>query len=294
MRNRFYANCQSGLSLPLDLVPEANIAVSLSLRKLRTAYTGPCCKIKRSSDSTETDVYFDDYGNFSLNSLVGAGGVLSSWIGSSDGVITVWYGQNNTNDAVPGIGEIQIIDSGAIITQNSRPSLLFDGLSYLKIPDNASIDLNNEMTLSTMISFTTWSTPFIVRGILDKRVVTGTETGYEFYAAPDTLGTQWNADLAATYQLSSSIDLEILYSLTCTQKLTTSGTMYNSLASMGTGNLNNTGSSVNTADLLIGAHYAVASIYLDGFMSEFILLNSLASNPQRTFLTSSQINYYNL
>ena len=59
-------------SLLLDLFPNANVAVSV--RKLRTAYTGSCMKVRRSTDNATLDIGFS--GNYldtsSLLSFIGA------------------------------------------------------------------------------------------------------------------------------------------------------------------------------------------------------------------------------
>ena len=53
-------------ALPLD---NLSAAAAYSLRKLRTAYTGPAIRVRRSSDNAETDIGFTVAGNLDLNAL---------------------------------------------------------------------------------------------------------------------------------------------------------------------------------------------------------------------------------
>ncbi len=64
-----------------------------------STYSGPCIKIRRSSDSLTSDFYFDAIGNAGT-ALRATGTSFVSWIGSSDAFVTVWYDQSsNANHA---------------------------------------------------------------------------------------------------------------------------------------------------------------------------------------------------
>lgn len=67
--------------------------VLLSLSKENSSYAGPCFRIRRSSDSTQRDIGFN--GKFADAS------VFLSFVGSSNGFVTIWYDQSgNGNDAI--------------------------------------------------------------------------------------------------------------------------------------------------------------------------------------------------
>ena len=105
----------------LDLFP--NAAAAYSLRKLRSAYTGNCIRVRRSSDNTEQDIGFNVVGNLDTTSL-------TSFCGSSNGFVTTWYDQSgNSNNATQttASNQPQIVSSGSVILVNSLPSLQFDG-----------------------------------------------------------------------------------------------------------------------------------------------------------------------
>jgi hypothetical protein len=106
--------------LLLDLYPNATTAYSI--RKLRTAYTGNCIRVRRSSDNAEQNIGFvgNDLDTSSLLSFVGVG----------NGFVTTWYDQSgNANDGIQttAANQPQIVSAGSLLTQNTKPRLAFDG-----------------------------------------------------------------------------------------------------------------------------------------------------------------------
>jgi hypothetical protein len=74
-------------SLLLDHYPNARAAYSL--RKLRSDYTGPAIRVRRSSDDAEQDIGFDDSGMLDVSAL-------ESFTGSGNGFVVRWYSQVET------------------------------------------------------------------------------------------------------------------------------------------------------------------------------------------------------
>jgi len=104
----------------LDLYPGA--AVAFSLRKLLTTYTGNAIRVRRSSDNTEQDIGFDSSGNLNTSQLL-------SFCGSNNGFITIWYDQSGNGinaSQANALTQPQIVISGNIITQNSKPILRYN------------------------------------------------------------------------------------------------------------------------------------------------------------------------
>jgi hypothetical protein len=92
-------------------------AAAYSLRKLRTTYTGPAIRVRRSSDNTEQNIGFDVSGNLDTTSL-------SSFVGSGNGFVTTWYDQGgNGSDATQtnASSQPQIVLSGVLHTLNGKP-----------------------------------------------------------------------------------------------------------------------------------------------------------------------------
>ena len=105
----------------LDLYPSASAAYSL--RKLRSAYTGSAIRVRRSSDNTEQDIGFSGSGGLDISSL-------TSFCGSGNGFVTTWYDQSgNAQNATQttAANQPQIVSSGSVLTENSKPTLQFDG-----------------------------------------------------------------------------------------------------------------------------------------------------------------------
>lgn len=109
----------------LDLYP--NAAAAYSLRRLNRNYNGSAIRVRR-TDLTEQNIGFDANGNLdtaALLSFVGTGAL-------DNGFVTTWYDQSgNGNNLVQStaISQPKIVNAGSIITQNSKPSILFDGIN---------------------------------------------------------------------------------------------------------------------------------------------------------------------
>jgi len=104
--------------------------VIYSLRKLRYDYNGPAIRVRRDSDNSESDIYFDGWGRLdesALLSFVGTGG-------SNNGFITKIYEQvSGTIEAVQASASAQpkIVNAGEIYRVGRMPSIKFD-VSYLE------------------------------------------------------------------------------------------------------------------------------------------------------------------
>jgi hypothetical protein len=127
----------------LDLYP--NAAMAYSLRKLRAAYSGSAVRIRRSSDNTESNIGFLSNGNFNIAAAEAfciAGG------GSQNGFVTTWYDQSgNLKDWLQPTAakQPQIINAGASILVNGKPSILFDGV-------NDGFDAVNPLLINDILS----------------------------------------------------------------------------------------------------------------------------------------------
>jgi len=120
----------------LNLYPSA--AAAYSVRLLRTAYTGSAIRVRR-TDLTEQNIGFVN-GNLDTTALLAFTGT-----GALDnGFITTWYDQSgNGINAIQttALNQPQIVSSGAVILNNLKPSIQFDGV-------------NDNFLLSTTISTT--------------------------------------------------------------------------------------------------------------------------------------------
>lgn len=99
-------------------------AAAFSLRKLRSAYTGPCIKVRRSSDNLTQDIGFDQSGIIDTAALLAFTGTA---VGNA-GYIDTWYDQSPAaRHAVQPTTTAQptIVNAGSVITRNTRPIIAF-------------------------------------------------------------------------------------------------------------------------------------------------------------------------
>jgi hypothetical protein len=94
----------------------SNVAAAYSLRQLRSAYSGPAVRVRRSSDSTEQDIGFVA-GEFDSSAF-------SSFVGGGTGYVKTWYDQSgHARDAAQATtgSQPQIVLSAV----NSKPAIRF-------------------------------------------------------------------------------------------------------------------------------------------------------------------------
>lgn len=100
-------------------------SAAYSTRKLRTAYSGSAIRVRRSSDNTEQDI------GFSGNELDTS--ALTTFVGANDGFVVTWYDQSgNARDVTQATtaNQPQIVASGSVIVENTKPAIRFNGSSH--------------------------------------------------------------------------------------------------------------------------------------------------------------------
>ena len=108
-------------SLLLDVYGE-DVKIAYSVRKLRTAYSGNCMRVRNGS-SVELDIGFDSSGNLDESALL-------THCGSGDGFIVKWYDQSGNGgdlEQSTTANQPQIVSSGAVLKDNGKP--VITGLS---------------------------------------------------------------------------------------------------------------------------------------------------------------------
>jgi len=97
-------------------------AAAYSLRKLRTAYTGAAIRVRRSSDSVESDIGFTSTGALDETSL-------TTFIGANSGFVTTWYDQSGNTGRnaaqTTAASQPRIVNAGVIERRNGKPALRF-------------------------------------------------------------------------------------------------------------------------------------------------------------------------
>jgi hypothetical protein len=98
-------------------------AAAYSLRRLRSAYTGPAVRVRRASNNDELDIYFNRDGSLDT-------ATLEAFCAGTNGFVKVWFDQGQEgNDAeqTTTANQPQIVSSGSVVTENGQPALAFDG-----------------------------------------------------------------------------------------------------------------------------------------------------------------------
>jgi hypothetical protein len=136
------AAATSTFSFLLDEFPGA--AVAYSLRKLRTAYTGNCVRIRRSSDNAELDFGF-------VNNYVDTA-AISTFCGAGNGFVVTWYDQsgNNINNSVNTAAFPQIYFSGSFVFRS--------GKIYIQFSNTAQLLLSSGITRTPSQNYSFWIT----------------------------------------------------------------------------------------------------------------------------------------
>jgi len=145
-------------------------AVGYSLRRLRTAYSGNCVKVRRASDSTELDIGF-------VNNVLDTAS-LATFCSGTDGFVSVWYDQSVNGKDIANASAVQqpqIVASGSIIAKGGKPAIKNIGNGYLSI--------------ATAINLTDFACAFVYEELNNGKMTWGNGTSYYYrhQAASHTL-----------------------------------------------------------------------------------------------------------
>lgn len=197
-----------GNGLFLDLYPNARIAYSV--RKLRTAYSGFCMQIRRSSDNSTLNVGF-------VNNYVDTN-AITTFCGTGQGFVTIFYDQSgNGNNAIQNtaVSQPRIYNNGLNLV-NGLLSLFFDGTNdYLQFTTiNANVSWQNLMIDKRQsLSFPSISGSAVQGGLSPHFGYVRADNRWTF-----TVGNAVTTNYARTYTSSATT----FTSLNLTSKLTTS------------------------------------------------------------------------
>lgn len=150
-------------------------AGAFSIYKERTAYSGSCIRVRRSSDNSESDIGF--VGNYIDTSS------LLSFVGANDGFVTTFYDQSgNSRNLTQSTATFQpkIVSSGSLNTSGGIATIVFDGTNdYLR--NNALGSLYSGGNTVQMSSY--WVGDFTSTNLQDIYTLgySGTSTGLELW-----------------------------------------------------------------------------------------------------------------
>ena len=186
----------------LDAYPNAEAA--FSIRQLRKLYSGNCLKVRRSSDSAEQDIGFTSAGELNTTALL-------SFVGSGNGFITTWYDQSgNENNATQPTASYQpqIVSSGNIVVQNSKPTIQFARVNkYLLFSQNYTFQSIFSVFKFDSASFTDYN------GLI------GTNTMEELFGVENTKQFGTNNGITFSAYENNNLTTNRTFSSINTQKL---------------------------------------------------------------------------
>lgn len=105
---------------PLDEIAASSAAYGL--RRVRSAYTGPAIRVRRSSDNAEADIGFTSAGNLNIATLL-------AFCGISSGFVTTWHDQSGNGRHLvqtTAAAQPRIVNAGVVDLSGGLPAIICD------------------------------------------------------------------------------------------------------------------------------------------------------------------------
>jgi hypothetical protein len=250
-----------------------NAAAAYSLRGLKIAYTGNAIRVRRSSDNAEQDIGFIDNTNKDLDIAA-----LTSFCSGTNGFVTTWYDQSgNGRNATQttAANQPQIVSSGNIINENSKPCLDWDGTNRW---------LQTAVFSPTISQPLTYFITAQIDSIANNSLLDGISNGNGLFYRSST--SNMNYIFGATLTDSAMPNSQLLFSIIAN---TTSSEIYNNAVLQVSGNIGNA-----ALDGLIignlGSGFTAFNFQLRGSYQELIVYPSNQSTNRGAI--ESNINTY--
>ncbi|MDI6046967.1 hypothetical protein [Flavobacterium yafengii] len=266
----------------LGLTSATPAAGAYSLRKLSSSYVGSAIQVRRSTDNTTQNIGFDSNGNLDANSL-------TSFVGSGDGFLTIWYDQSGTgNNAIQNtlLNQPKIVTTRVIERSNGLPTVIFSGLQFLVV---TSTVFNNDLTGCLVYNASSLNTRsggagswFTMNGIFgSEQPGRTTDFAYGIYNNKFTAGNGPSDNSVAG---NTTVNDNAIRLHSWTRNRTTGQiNLYSNGTIEGTANLN-TGTFSAVTSVAIGANqtFSGGQVFYNGNVSELILFPTVLTNPRQT------------
>jgi hypothetical protein len=283
----------------LLLDPYPGISFAYSFRKLRTAYTGNCIRVRRSNDNAEQDIGFTTQGNLDTASL-------KTFVGANSGFVTTWYDQSDrptprNATQTTAANQPRIVNAGVVDRESGDVALVFDGTNDFLNNNNSGYLVANT-TLLTVASRR--NNANALRCIFSTGILTGGVSGFGFFYIDNALGGQNNLYMQSRYASQTSRSVgnytntinqnHLIFGVTTT---TASNAWYNggNNTTLTYSAETNAGSTTNG---IIGARFSPALLtfdyYHNGTISEIVVWSSTNQTSNRTGIENNINDYYNI
>ena len=162
--------------LPLDGL---TAAAAYSTRRLRTAYTGPAIRVRRSSDNVEADIGFTTAGDLDTAALLAHVQHGGPGPGNEDGFVTAWYDQSgNGRNATETTAARQprIVDAGVVevMSGTSRAAVRFVSTTGMRLSTVAFTSIE----YSQAIAYSIPAAPSTLASLTNRGNITATGAVY--------------------------------------------------------------------------------------------------------------------
>ena len=212
-------------------------------------------KVRRASDDAEADIGFDSNGDLDT-------AAIATHCGSANGYVVTWYDQSgNSNNATQSTAgsQPQIYNGTAVITDNGKPALDFDG-------SNDFLDVAYRLNLQNVGAVSVQNFANVSGSQLSITLSEG--TNLQLYMHYNSGTNQWRLYYAGQgdnfVTASTGQQLQSFF----TKSSDSSADYYTNGTSIGS--LTQAGSVTSSNDLRIGA-YTGNSLYTDMTFQEFVL-----------------------
>jgi hypothetical protein len=246
-----------------------NGEIGFSFQKLRTAYTGNCITVRRSSDNATQNIGF-------VSNYLDVSSLLS-FVGANDGFITTWYDQSingyTATQTTPSRQPI-IVSGGTLIEENSFASSDYaEARNTWMLINNATISQPNSVFI--VLNYYTSNTWHMYDGGTPRQMMGRTGGNLQTFA-----GNAGNTGLALTTGLK--LYSTIFDGSSTTSQINTGSTI--------TTNPGTNGFGVGTG---IGTESNKGSFTINGRFTEFIVFSGDKS-VERPAIRTAIMTYYSL
>ena len=255
-------------------------APSYSLRLLSSSYTGAAIQVRRSNDNATMDIGFSS-GNLDT-------AALKTFTGANNSYISIWYDQSgNGKNASQSNASLQpcIVSSGIIYRQNSKPTVYFNGSSYLS---TASFNNGypNSFTLAICAGVKT-NTTYSTFGGKTRNNLPGP---WDMYNDNVLVSDGTGAD---NFTLTTPVNSTTGFAQWIFQSNTTTSSAYINGESNGSGTTTLCSDAVYSTPIILGSRTDHVTS-LNGWISEFITFPSVLSTADRKIIEHNQAAYYGI
>jgi hypothetical protein len=273
----------------LDLagLPSTTTAAAYSTRLVNSSYTGPCMRVRRSSDNAEADVAFDaTYKRITTActttiTAAGTSGLtigttmsFGSFYGSASCFVTTWYDQtgNGRHAAqTTAASQPRIVNAGTIDRLNSWPAITIQNNGQLMTYTSANITVQTINAVRACPNIN-WQTLVAMPASTDFSVRANSGVGALYNTNPDA--NDWFYSPGSPWQFWVNGVQNISYSSTAIHTIST-----------------NTASPV-TATMSISSSFMGRGMNSGAGLNELLLFPATLSTTDRQALQTNQNSYF--